>query len=91
MSFVSITKELIRIDGVEYILSEKFSQDPIEEFFGRVRAFHGHNTHPTVSQFESALAHISVLKGQDIQVSTRGNITQHNNVMQLNNTPLRRR
>ncbi|XP_071810703.1 uncharacterized protein [Apostichopus japonicus] len=41
-SFVQLTKELLQTPGVKYILSEKISQDPLEEYCG------GRNENPTV-------------------------------------------
>ena len=90
-SFVSLTKDLLQVNGVEYILSEKFCQDPVEEFFGKVRGFHGHNNHPTVQQFESALAHITILKGKDMLATTRGNITRSEQDATIIDTPLPKR
>ena len=90
-SFVSLTKDLLQVNGVEYILSEKFCQDPVEEFFGKIRWFHGHNNHPTVQQFESALAHITILKGKDMLATTRGNITRSEQDATIIDTPLPKR
>ena len=86
-----MTKDLLRITGVEYILSEKFSQDPLEEFFAKVRGFHGHNSHPTAQQFESALSHITILKGKDILATSRGNITRSEQDTTINDTLLPKR
>ena len=39
-SFVGVTKYLLTLPGVEgqYMLSECFSQDPLENYFGQIRA-----------------------------------------------------
>ena len=39
------------MDGVDFLLSEKFSQDPLEEHFARQRKKGGCNENPTVEQF----------------------------------------
>ncbi|XP_077866483.1 uncharacterized protein LOC144354694 [Saccoglossus kowalevskii] len=49
-SFVAVAKELL-CAGVEFVLSEKFTQDPLEEYFSRQRACIGHNDNPTVEEF----------------------------------------
>ena len=36
-SFIELTKLLLELDGVEYFLSEKLNQDPLEECFGHQR------------------------------------------------------
>ena len=41
-SFVELAKYLLEQDGVQYILSERFNQDPIEEFFGQQRGHGGY-------------------------------------------------
>ena len=50
-SFVEIAKFLLGQQGVKFLLSEKFCQDPLEVFFGHQRAKGGHNDNPTVQQF----------------------------------------
>ncbi|PIK40700.1 hypothetical protein BSL78_22455 [Apostichopus japonicus] len=40
-SFVSLAKELLQNPSVEYVLSEKFSQDPLEEYFSKQRGCGG--------------------------------------------------
>ena len=50
-SFVEMTQYLLSVPGVEYILSEKLCQDPVESFFGKQRAAGGRSDNPTVHQF----------------------------------------
>ena len=49
-SFVEITRYLLKLPGVtgHYFLSERLSQDPIENYFGRQRARGGRSDNPTV-------------------------------------------
>ena len=42
---------LFGIPGVQYILSEKLYQDPLESFFGKQRAASGRSDNPTVKEF----------------------------------------
>ena len=42
---------LLTIPGVQFILSEKLCQDPLESFFGKQRAAGGRCDNPTVCQF----------------------------------------
>ncbi|PIK34953.1 hypothetical protein BSL78_28221 [Apostichopus japonicus] len=49
-SFVSLAKELLQNPSVEYVLSEKFSQDPLEEYFSKQRGCGGRNDNPSVQQ-----------------------------------------
>ena len=50
-SFVDLTRIILAIPGVQYILSEKFCQDPVESFFGKQRAQGGRNENPNAMQF----------------------------------------
>jgi len=49
-SFVERTRYLLKLPGVtgHYFLSERLSQDPIENYFGRQRARGGRSDNPTV-------------------------------------------
>jgi len=49
-SFVEIIKYLIN-DGMPYVLTERFNQDLVEEYFGRQRSLGRRNDNPTVHQF----------------------------------------
>ena len=42
---------LLGIDGVTFLLSERFTQDPVESFFGQQRQKGGGSENPTVHQF----------------------------------------
>ena len=49
-SFTELVPQLLILPGVEYILSEVFSQDPLERYFSRQRHRGGHNDNPTAYQ-----------------------------------------
>ena len=42
---------LLGIDGVKFLLSERFTQDPVESSFGQQRQKGGGSENPTVHQF----------------------------------------
>ena len=50
-SFVEMVPCLLSVPEVEYILSERLCQDPLESFFGKQRAAGGRCDNPTVEQF----------------------------------------
>ena len=50
-SFVELARYLLSIDGVRYLLSERFNQDALEEFFGMQRGHGGRCDNPTIMQF----------------------------------------
>lgn len=45
-SFCELGPKLLAIPGVEYLLSEVFSQDPLERYFSRQRHRGGSNDNP---------------------------------------------
>ena len=49
-SFVSLARQLLSDEGLhgKYLLSERFSQDPLEKFFGKIRQAGGRGNNPTV-------------------------------------------
>ncbi|XP_065657923.1 uncharacterized protein LOC136082472 isoform X1 [Hydra vulgaris] len=50
-SFTELGSALLQEEGVEYLLSEKFSQDPIEEYFSKQRRRGGGNENPCLEEF----------------------------------------
>lgn len=49
-SFTELGPQLLQLDRVEYLLSEVFSQDPLERYFSRQRHRGGSCDNPTVFQ-----------------------------------------
>lgn len=75
MSFVELSKELLAMDGVKFLLSEKFTQDPLEEHFGRQRRRGGSNDNPTLAEFGQQELALNVINSEfirDIKGNTRG-------------------
>ena len=50
-SFTELAKELLSPDGSRFLLSERFTQDPLEAFFGKQRARGGRSDNPTAKRF----------------------------------------
>lgn len=50
-SFCELGPKLLREDDVTYLLSEVFSQDPLEAYFSRQRHKGGGSDNPSVQQF----------------------------------------
>jgi len=61
-SFVNLAKELLQISGVKFLLSEKFTQDPLEEHFGRHRRRGGCNDNPTLAEFGQQESVLNILR-----------------------------
>lgn len=74
-SFVSLTKELLVIDGVKFLFSDKFNQDPLEEHFGRQRRRGGSSDNPTLAEYGQQELALNVMRSelmQDIRGNARG-------------------
>eukprot|EP00111_Clytia_hemisphaerica_P019846 TCONS_00058509-protein len=69
-SFIEVSKVMFN-EGAKYILSEKLSQDPLEEYFGKQRMRLGCNENPTLSQFNFNALAIGV--AGDLLVRPEGN------------------
>ena len=71
---MELTKQLLE-EGVQYILSERFSQDPLEEYFSKQRARGGPNENPTLEMFNRNFLGLNIAGDQLIRVmngNTRG-------------------
>ena len=55
-SFVGMLRELLKYPELKgkYLLSERISQDPLENFFGKVRQAGGRNANPSVKTMQEA-------------------------------------
>lgn len=70
---MGLIPELLRINGVEYILTERFNQDPLEEHFGKQRSRGGGVDNPTILQYMYNERKIIVSKSDMIiKGNTRG-------------------
>lgn len=77
-----------------YILSECFSQDPLENFFGQVRARGGRCDNPTVQACMDATQSIRIQKSLALQ-PVRGNSSRKRRIFHgkeiIDETPLPKR
>ena len=75
-SFVAIVKELLSDCNLQqcYILSGKFNQDPLENFFGKVRQSGGWSGNPSAKTVEDATNAIR-LQTSSIMSEVRGTPT----------------
>ena len=82
------------MDGVEYFLSDKLNQDPIEEHFGKHRACGGANENPTLEEYAQNEKKIIVAKSDAIRVmrgNTRGRQGDGHGIDVHDDTPLPKR
>ena len=96
-SFVELSKYLLSQPILEgkYLLSECFSQDPLENYFGQLRSHGGWTLNPTVSACPSSAQSIRV-QGSMAMMPVRGNSTRKRHALQdkadvIDNSPLPKR
>ena len=76
-SFVELTQYLLGLPGVNYFLSEKLCQDPLESFFGKQRMRGGYCDNPTVQTFLKGTVSLRV-QGSMALKPMRGNCRREN-------------
>lgn len=69
---MALTKELLQEKGVKYVLSERFNQDPLEEYFSKQRGLGGGNDNPSVLEFNRRARGIQVA-GAALRATLSGN------------------
>ncbi|XP_064619457.1 uncharacterized protein LOC135482905 [Lineus longissimus] len=70
-SFVALARDLLMLPGVTFFLSEKLSQDPLEEYFSQQRGIGGRCDNPNVQQFSNNALKIQVARSPAVLASTR--------------------
>ena len=71
-SFVDLVQEVLQEPGVEYFLSEKLCQDPLEEHFSKQHGAGGANRNMGVADYASQELKILVA-GSQMVASAKGN------------------
>ena len=74
-SFIVLGRLLLNEDGVKFLLSEKLSQDSLEEYFSKQRAKGGADKNPTLETFNRNFLVLNVAGDELVRVvngNTRG-------------------
>ena len=85
-----LCKELLAEDGVQYVLSDKFNQDPLEQYFAKQRSVGRQHENPSVLQFGSNMMALHVA-GSSIRASKRANVTTLSGETSLDTTSIPRK
>ncbi len=89
-----MSKYLLALDDKLYLLSERISQDPIENYFGLQRARGGRNENPTLQQCLTNASAIRVQKSQALD-PVKGNCRRKKRLFDgkdvIDETPLPKR
>lgn len=89
---MEVTKYLLGIEGVKFVLSVRFNQDPVEDYFGKQRAHGGRCENPTAQQFLTNSMSLR-LQGSAALAPIRGNCRrrQPTEKLSVDETPLAKR
>ena len=87
-SFVEATRCLLKECGVPYILSERFCQDYLENYFGRQRAIRRRRDNPNVRDVGY---NGNTIKNQYSVRAIAGNVRCDNKWNQISTSPLKKR
>ena len=91
-SFVSLGKELLLEECVEYLLTARLNQDPLEQYFSRQRAMGGDNENPDASMFGYNQLRVITAGASAVRAAARGNVTvTPEKSISISNMPLPRR
>lgn len=77
-STIGAVKYLLK-KGASFVLTAKFNQDPLEQYFGKHRAAIGAGENPTVSQYKQSVKRIKLM-GSIALSANNGNCTQKKRV-----------
>ena len=76
-SIIELVPTLLRIPSVDFIMTDKLNQDPLEEHLGKHRSKLGGADNPTVENYQYTERKLILAKGHAIQSlcgNTRGRI-----------------
>jgi hypothetical protein len=73
--------------GMEFVLTERFNQDPIEQHFGMHRTVNGCNTNPSLEKFNHTMVRLRTVGSQAI-APIRGNTRRQLDLAPIDATPL---
>lgn len=92
-SFVEVTRYLLS-NGVPFVLSHKFCQDPLEEHFGRHRAIGRSAENPNLFQFGHQENSIRLQRQMALIVTPKGNIkgaNQQRPAVTITSSPMKKK
>lgn len=94
-SFVEVSRLLLRLPGMsgQYLLSDRFNQDPLENYFSRQRAQGSRCDNPTAQACLEAAQSIRVQRSMSLQ-PVRGNCGRKRRQFPeevIDDTPLKKR
>ncbi|KAI8771576.1 Transposable element P transposase [Biomphalaria glabrata] len=91
-AFTEATRYLLQ-NGVKYVLSNRFCQDPLEEHFGRHRCLGHTNENPNLWSFGYQENKLRLQRNLTLAFQPRGNVQSHHNEMNshLSYSPLKKK
>ena len=93
LSFVEMGRYLLKYPGVKFLFSERFTQDPLESFFGQQQQRGGGSNNPNTLDFMYATSYIQTRKtiGRVSRGNVRGSKQGEDLEKQYDDAPLAKR
>lgn len=89
---MAMGRYLLGRSGVKFLLSERFTQDPVESFFGQQRQKGGGSDNPTVQQFTYNTSSLRAQRSTaPIATSNVRGSKYHQDADEVDDTPLPKR
>lgn len=87
-SAIALIQELLSIPGVNFVLTEKWNQDALEQYFGKQRMRGGANENPTVLEYSYNTPKL-ITAGSKIVRDVAGNVKKRTlKLTEVDETPL---
>ena len=90
-SFVELGKKLLEVEGVQFLLSGKLNQDPLEIYFSKQRGMGGRNDNPSQGEFERNMVQLTVSGLHNMRTARGANCQQLEDDDNIDDAPLPRR
>lgn len=88
---MALARYLLSVDGVKFLLSERFTQDPVETFFSQQRQRGGGTENPTVHEFTYNTSSLRVQCSTAPVATSNVSASKHHQENAVDSTPLPKR
>ena len=85
---MAMGRYLLGVTGVKFLLNERFTQDPVESFFGQRRQKGGGSENPTVHQFTYNTSSLRVQRSMAPIATSNVRASKHHQDADVDDTPL---
>ena len=88
---MAMGKYLLGVSGVKFLLSERFTQDPVETFFSQHRQKGGGSENPTVHEFTYNTSALRIQRSTAPVATSNVRASKHHQDVDMDDTPIPKR